>query len=220
MDETQPTQPLPEPEGPQASGGGSVPPAGAVPPADGVPPAGAVPPPPPGAVPPSAGAPLPPEPFYRRHGLAFAISTLVLAIVVVIGGAAVGVFAVASVIANVGLHHSISRVIPGPNAGPPRQQPREQGIVRGTISEIGDSSWKVETPGGQTVTVKIDSSTRFGFSGRSESASDFAKGDTVLVLGKRSGDTVTASRILKADELPIRPPSRPGSTATPGAGTP
>ena len=60
---------------------------------------------PPASPPPQYGTPAPPrsaafrddEPFYRRHGLAFAISTGVLALILLLGMVAVGTFAVASV---------------------------------------------------------------------------------------------------------------------------
>ena len=54
---------------------------------------------------------MPGEPFYKRHGLAFAISTLVLSIVVLLGIVTAGAFAVASVVSHVG-ERVISRTFP------------------------------------------------------------------------------------------------------------
>ena len=49
---------------------------------------------------------------------------------------------------------------------------------------------------GASVTVQVTSTTDFGTPTRSENASDFAVGQEVVVLGSRSGDTVTAVRVL------------------------
>jgi hypothetical protein len=208
MDDTHPTEPLP-----------GQPPQQPVPPA----------------------APAPAEPFYKRHGLAFAISTLVLGVVLVFGMVGVGAFAIGSVVAHSGstLSHLMHEGDGGQNGPqvPGRQggrnggnggnggngngntAPFAGGVVRGTVTSISGDSWKISTRGGGSVTVTTTSSTAFGLPGQSGSSSDFAKGDEVIVVGKRSGDTVTASRILKLDDFPMRPPSTPGSS-TPGPSTP
>lgn len=174
-------------------------------------------------------APPPParEPFYKRHGLAFAISTLVLGIVVLIGIVGVGTVVAVNVVS-----HSVSafghaapgqRTQPGqggagqggPGQGGSRTQ-RE--LVRGTLASDSGSDWTVTTASGSTVTVKITSSTAYGLPNQSATASDFATGDEVVVVGTdRSGDTITAKRILKLSDIP-RPHSTPGPT--PGTGAP
>ncbi|WP_348787328.1 DUF5666 domain-containing protein [Leifsonia sp. NPDC080035] len=180
------------------------------------------------------------EPFYKRHGLAFAISTLVLAVVVLFGIAGVGAFAAGSLLAHSG--SVLSRVLHDGERG--GQQPvrpgapgggygdgsgdgqggdgqggsgqSQRGIVRGTVASISGSTWTIDTQRGTTITVRITSSTVYGTPGSSSKASDFTTGDEVIVVGARSGDTVTATRILKLSEFPVRPPSTPGP-ATPGS---
>lgn len=190
MDENQPTQPLP-PAQPQPS------------------------------APPAA------EPFYKRHGLAFAISTLVLGIVVLVGIVGVGTVVAVNVVT-----HSISarnhaapgdRTVPGQGRG---NGGRGQGgtggtqreLVRGTLESASGAEWTVKTTSGETVTVKVTSSTVYGLPNQAASKSDFATGDEVVVVGTdRSGDTITATRILKLADFP-RPRSTPGPT--PGNGAP
>ncbi|MFF1634006.1 DUF5666 domain-containing protein [Leifsonia sp. NPDC058248] len=171
-----------------------------------------------------------PEPFYRRHGLAFAIATGVLALVVLLGGTGVGIFAVTSVVMQVShsyaLHGEGGRRAPGPQQEQGQQQPKPQqqqqqqqrGVIRGTIASISGKTWKIETLRGGAVTVRITSSTVFGAPGESKSASDFAAGDEVAVAGSRSGDTIVASRVVAIPNGSQRPPSQPGSPATPGTG--
>jgi len=197
MDENQPTQPLP-PAQPQPS------------------------------TPPAA------EPFYKRHGLAFAISTLVLGIVVLVGIVGVGTVVAVNVVT-----HSVSALnhaAPGDRTEPGQGRNdggRGQGgtggtqggtggtqreLVRGTLESTSGADWSVKTTAGATVTVKVTSSTAYGLPNQAASKSDFATGDEVVVVGTdRSGDTITATRILKLADFP-RPRSTPGPT--PGNGAP
>lgn len=196
----------------------------------------------PGAVPPHYGTGAPrattAEPFYKRHGLAFAISTLVLAVILLIGIAGAGAFAIGSVLLRassvshvvLGGGHPPAQPAPGQGGGQKgggqngggqngRQDegPIAKGVVRGSVTKIDGSTWTLMTPRGATLTVDTSSSTSYGAPGQDQKASDFAVGDEVIVVGERSGATVTAARILKISDLPLRPPSLPGSTATPGA---
>jgi hypothetical protein len=176
------------------------------------------------------------EPFYKRHGLAFAISTLVLAVVLLIGIAGAGAFAVGSVLFHRGFSVSHQFAdggqlpVPTPGQGGKNgggqngggqngrhdEGPIAKGVVRGSVTNIEGSTWTIVTARGASLTVDTSSSTAYGAPGQSQKASDFAVGDEVIVIGERSGATVTATRILKVSDLPIRPPSVPGSTATPG----
>ena len=188
---------------------------------------------------------MPGEPFYKRHGLAFAISTLVLSIVVLLGIVTAGAFAVASVVSHVG-ERVISRTFPqqpgvpgmpgmpglpgnggkndgdkdgggqggGQQGGGPQQG---QVLVRGTIASVDGDSWTIDRQNGSSVDVTVNSSTVFGAPGQSASKSDFARGDEVVIIGTRSDGEVTASRILKLDSFPTRPPSTPGAPSTPGS---
>ena len=191
--------------------------------------------------PPRQGPPVPPgradwaaeEPFYRRHGLAFAISTAVLAIILLLGMVALGTFAVTSVLARAA--HNISQAQPdrpghdggqgGPGApggpGDGKGGLRQgKAVVRGTIDSQSAASWTITTQNGATVKVTITGKTIFGVPASQGSASDFARGDEVIVLGKRSDNTMTASRIVKASAVEGRSPSTPrptpSATATPG----
>ena len=182
---------------------------------------------------------VPGEPFYKRHGLAFAISTLVLSIVVVLGIVTAGALAVASVVAHVG-ERTISHVLPpGHNGAPMPGLPGQPGkgngngnggggqngggvqqgrvLLRGTIASISGDTWTIDRQNGGSVEVTVTSSTIFGTPGQSASKSDFAQGDEVVVIGKGTDGSVTASRILKLAAFPTRPPSTPGSPATPGS---
>ncbi|AAT89177.1 hypothetical protein ATY41_07875 [Leifsonia xyli subsp. xyli] len=195
MDDAQPTGPLP---GQQSA-----------PPAEG--------PVPPGAVPSNAASSSATlaEPFYKRHGLAFAISTFALGAVVVFGLAGAGAFAVGTMIFhNAHAVHENDGRLAGPllpgwqgngngnGNGNGEQIPRVGGVVWATVSSISGDTWKVETLSGETLTVTTTSSTKYGVSGQPTDVSGFAKGDEVIVVGKRSGGVVAATRILKVDLLP------------------
>lgn len=180
---------------------------------------------------------MPTEPFYKRHGLAFAISTLVLGVIVlfgVIGAGAVVAVTVGHSVAS--LTRELPRDLRGPGGrhdlGPGEGRPgggtqqggggSQQGggmqreLVRGTLDSRSGSTWHVTTASGSTVTVTVTSSTAFGTPAKPAAASDFAAGDEVIVVGTdRSGDRITATRIVKLDDIP-RPPSTPGPT--PGSG--
>jgi hypothetical protein len=189
------------------------------------------------------------EPFYKRHGLAFAISTLVLAVVLLFGIAGAGAFAVGSVLFHAG--SPLSRLLhdgghgpvhmkpgapglPGQNGkgngnggqsngngqsnGRQDEGPIAKGVVRGTVTAISGSTWTIETQRGASLTVDTSSSTGYGAPGQTQQASDFAVGDDVIVIGARSGSTVTAVRILKVADLPLRPqPFSPTPSPTPGS---
>ncbi|QNE34633.1 DUF5666 domain-containing protein [Leifsonia shinshuensis] len=226
MDENQPTEPL----YPQQPGAQNEVPRHDVPPQQAAHPYG----------PPTQqyGPPARPvgEPFYKRHGLAFAISTLVLGVIVLFGIAGTGAFAVGSVVFHAG--SSVSRLLhdgqggpvpvkpgaPGQNGkgngsgsgqgGRQDEGPIAKGVVRGTVASISGSTWTIRTQRGTTLTVDTTSSTVYGAPGQTQRASDFAAGDEVIVVGTRSGTTVTAVRILNVADLPLRP-GQSGPTPTP-----
>ncbi|MFF9562953.1 DUF5666 domain-containing protein [Leifsonia sp. NPDC014704] len=186
----------------------------------------------------SAAAPVVGEPFYKRHGLAFAISTLVLSIVVLLGLVTAGSFAVASVVSHLG-GRAVSHVLPGhgqPGAPGMPARPGDGGgkgdgggqqgggedqkgrvLLRGTITSISGDTWTIDRESGSSIEVRVTSSTVFGTPMQSASKSDFAKGDEVIVIAKRADDSVTATRVLKLDAFPTRPPSTPGTPQTPGS---
>ncbi|CAM5281020.1 DUF5666 domain-containing protein [Leifsonia shinshuensis] len=193
------------------------------------------------------------EPFYKRHGLAFAISTLVLAVVLLFGIAGAGAFAVGSVLFHAG--SPLSRLLHDGNRGPEQvwpggpgqngnpfgkgngsgqngpgqngsgkggsgqggrqdQGPIAKSVVRGTVTKISGSTWTVQTQRGATLTVVTSSATAYGAPGQTQKASDFAAGDEVIVVGARTGTTVTALRILNVADLPLLP-GKTAPTPTP-----
>lgn len=181
------------------------------------------------------------EPFYKRYGLAFAISTLILGAFVIFGFVGAGAFAVGNFVSHAG--NGISHVfeqdrgrpepgIPGQGKGQGNGQGNGNGqgqgaapnpnsgsqlaVVRGTIMDISGSTWTIDTQKGVTVTVEVSSSTQFGTPNQSESASDFAVGQEVIVLGSRSGDTVTAVRVLDLSTFKQPLPIGPNTPVTPG----
>jgi hypothetical protein len=65
----------------------------------------------------------------------------------------------------------------------------------GTVTGVSVSSFTVSTPRGEKVTVKETSSTAYDKGTAASSASAVTKGETVLVLGKVNGTTITASQV-------------------------
>ncbi|NEN05751.1 hypothetical protein G3T36_07680 [Diaminobutyricibacter tongyongensis] len=183
------------------------------------------------------------EPFYKRYGLAFAISTLVLGVFVILAFFGVGAFAVGTFISHAGagishvLEQGNARPFPGfPGEGNGKAKGNGQGkgqnqgeapgpgtksgnqltVVRGTITSISGSTWTVDTQRGVSLTVEVTSSTQFGTPVQSGSASDFAVGQEIIVVGSRSGDTVTADRVLDLTSFKQQLPTTPGTPVTPG----
>lgn len=153
----------------------------------------------------------------RRHALGIAITAAVLAVVVVAGGTAWGVSA-----AVAGTQTAASAPMPAAkNASHATKSKtgthpkrKAHGAV-GTITAISGDTWMLHAASGATVTVKISSTTAYGTKKTPSTASSFAVGDKVGALGKRSGDTVTATRIV---HLPLSG-STPKATPAPTPGT-
>lgn len=77
-----------------------------------------------------------------------------------------------------------------------------QGVVTAaTVTKVNGNSVTVTT-GEETLTVKITDETRL------PPVWDPAKGDEIVIIGKRDGSTITAYGIHPADELPDRRPFR------------
>ena len=182
------------------------------------------------------------EPFYKRYGLAFAISTLILGSFVILAFIGVGAFAAGTFIshASVDISHVIEGKFPqqlvpgqgkgqgdgegngdGPNQGQqgtapgPGTKSGQLAAVRGTITSISGDTWTIDTQRGASITVQTTSTTEFSTPNQTQSATDFAVGDEVIVLGTRSGDTVTAIRVLGLSSLK-QPLPTPGTPVTPG----
>jgi Domain of unknown function (DUF5666) len=82
---------------------------------------------------------------------------------------------------------------------------RRQG-VRGVITAINGNTWTVTSAAGVPVTVDVTATTTFGTKKLPLMATDFSDGDRIVVLGTRSGTTVTATRITMG--------AQPGGAAT------
>lgn len=215
-DETDPTQPLP------AASEGAAMPAPArteVPPAPAAAPAAAAAP-----APAPAAAPAPASAgFLSRHAVAVAITAGVLAVIVVAGGTAWGVSAaVAASEASAPMASTSQNHATGSKASTKtgaKKAHAKKGSehahaahgVRGTLTALDGDTWKVHAASGATVTVTLSGSTAFGTKTAPATRSSFAVGDRVGVLGKRTGDDVTATRVVMV-------PLKAHSTATPTPG--
>jgi hypothetical protein len=146
----------------------------------------------PRSAPTDAGSPL------RRHAVGIAVTAAVLAVIVVAGGTAWGVSAaVASTQTTASASMPAAKNAAHSNAakGSKKAKRKAHGVA-GTITAINGDSWTLHAASGSTVTVKLSSSTAFGTKKAPSTAGSFAVGDKVGALGARSGDTVTATRIV------------------------
>ena len=84
--------------------------------------------------------------------------------------------------------------------------------VRGVITAENGSSWTIRSTAGPNVTVTISTTTKFGTKKVPATKAQFLANSAVVVVGKRTGDTVTARRV-------IMPPAAggKGTKATPSA---
>ncbi|MFP3464818.1 DUF5666 domain-containing protein [Leifsonia sp. SIMBA_070] len=151
----------------------------------------------------------------RRRVLGLSIVAAVLAVIVVAGGTAWGVSAAiagtrssaSAPMASTASHTHASKSGKHPGR-------KAHGAV-GTITAIDGGSWTIHAASGATVTVKVSSSTAFGTKKSPATQASFAVGDRIGALGFRSGDTVTATRIV---HLPVHAhTSRPTPAPTAGA---
>jgi hypothetical protein len=99
--------------------------------------------------------------------------------------------------------------VPGGRGSNARSGPAAGGSS-GTVTSVSASSFTITTPAGQKVTVKKASSTKYREETSSSSASAIKKGVSVLVLGRTSGTTITASKVLVQ-------PAGSGGARTPSA---
>jgi hypothetical protein len=76
-----------------------------------------------------------------------------------------------------------------------RSGPAAGGAV-GTVDSVPTSSFTISTAAGQKVTVNKTSSTKYLKGTSSISASAIRKGQSVLVLGKTNGTTITATQVI------------------------
>lgn len=147
--------------------------------------------------------------FLRRHVLGLSIAAAALAIVVVAGGTAWGVSAAiaggdsaAPAAMNSAVHAK-----KGGAGGSAAKQKRSHGTV-GTLTGMSGGTWTIQSAAGATVTVTVGSDTTFGTAKKPATESSFAVGDRIGVIGTRSGDSVTATRVVHVGA------AKNGTTAT------
>ncbi len=140
--------------------------------------------------------PTPQPSAFRRHPWAFGIPIGVIAVILVSGLTAWGVTALVSApLTPMGA--SSPMAMSSATAAPATGAPQKREGVRGTITAIAGSSWTIATKAGPTVTITVNSSTLYGTKAAPAAASDFAVGDSVAVIGTRTGDTGVATRVVK-----------------------
>ena len=135
--------------------------------------------------------------FLRRHAVAVAVIAAALAVIVVAGGTAWGVSAaVASTQTTVDPASADTTMhSAGPHTAKAGKRKAAHG-VRGTLTAVNGDTWTLRTSAGKTVTVKLTSTTAFGTKKTPAERSSFVSGDRVGVLGERSGEAITAARVV------------------------
>jgi preprotein translocase subunit YajC len=128
------------------------------------------------------------------------------AMVVVIGGGAVGVVAATSSSDSASAQTAQTTNAPAARAGSNARSAPAAGGVMGRVSSVSTSGFTVTTSAGEKVTVKKASSTTYRNGTRSTTTAAVTTGKPVLVLGTADGTTITATRVV------VHPPS--GATTT------
>ena len=145
--------------------------------------------------------------FFRRHLVGLSIAAAALAIVVVAGGTAWGVSAAVAG-GDSAAPAAMSAAAHAKKGAAAAKQKHTHGTV-GTVTAMSGGTWTIQSAAGATVTVTVDSTTAFGTAKKPATASSFAVGDRVGVIGARTGDSVTATRIVHLGA------GKRGSTASP-----
>lgn len=132
--------------------------------------------------------------FLRRHAVGLSIAAAALAIVVVAGGTAWGVSATVAG-GDSAAPAAMNTAVHAKKGASSAKQKHSHGTV-GTVTAISGGTWTIQSAAGASVTVNVGSATAFGTTKKPATESSFAVGDRVGVLGTRSGDSVTATRIV------------------------
>lgn len=82
--------------------------------------------------------------------------------------------------------------------------PPQQNFVPGEIIEIISDGYRINTPRNEILKVIVTAQTQFPF------GMDLVKGDNIVVIGDRSGDTITAAGIREIDHEILMPRHRNG----------
>lgn len=149
--------------------------------------------------------------FSRRLTRSIAIAATALAI----GGGAYGIVgATASTTTTTAVSSTSaasSHAAPRGGRSNARSGPAAGGSS-GTVASVSKSRFTIVAGAGQKVTVKEASSTKYDNGTSSISATAIKKGVSVLVLGKTSGTTVTAGKVV------VQPTGTDGSSVSLAAG--
>ena len=144
----------------------------------------------------------------------------------VVAAAALGVVVVASATAW-GVTTALASSASAPTAAHVAAQPKAAGArarkqghgIQGIVTGISVTSWTIRSAAGETLTVTVGSSTAYGTAKKPASASSFAVGERVGIIGTRAGDTVNATRVVhlgaKANPSSTTGTSSPAATPMP-----
>jgi hypothetical protein len=153
--------------------------------------------------------------FSQRLTRSIAIAATALAI----GG---GAYGIVSATASTGSGTATTTTVSSTSATSSQAAPRSAGSnarsgpaaggSSDTVASVSKSSFTIVTGAGQKVTVKKASSTKYDEGTSSISATAIKKGVSVLVLGRTSGTTVTAGKVI------VQPTGSDGSSASSAAG--
>jgi hypothetical protein len=113
-----------------------------------------------------------------------------------------------------GLRHGLGRrVLHGEVTLQTREGVKTIVVARGEVTALSGQEVTVKSSDGVSTPFKLDGDTRYGFRNEPAPTAELKVGDSAWVVGERSGDTVTARRVLSG-ELPERP-ADPGKGTTP-----
>jgi hypothetical protein len=114
-----------------------------------------------------------------------------------------------------GLGHGLGRrVLHGEVTLQTREGVKTIVVARGEVTALSGQEITVKSSDEVSTAFKLDGDTRYGFRNEPAPNAELQVGDSAWVVGERSGDTVTARRVLSG-ELPQRGPADPGKGATP-----
>ncbi|WP_158865898.1 DUF5666 domain-containing protein [Leifsonia sp. AG29] len=129
--------------------------------------------------------------YLRRKPLALVVAAAALGVVLVAGATAWGV---STAVASSASAPTAARVAAQPKAAA-RARKQGHGLL-GIVTGISATSWTIRSAAGETLTVTVGSSTAYGTANKPASASSFAVGQRVGIIGTRTGSTVNATRIV------------------------
>jgi hypothetical protein len=82
-------------------------------------------------------------------------------------------------------------------------------VARGQVTALSGDAITVKSADGVSTSFKLNGDTRFGFLREPAPRAELKVGDTVWVVGTKSGGATTATRVVSAKELPQRAGAKP-----------